>query len=223
MSVEGLDGFEVVSIKNFEDKNAEKTGHWNGRSVSTKRVESSALPSVTPLSSSEESTPKKLLCGAVGDYFDPDSKEAQQFEINVLLHSIHCKDYDEEQEKYRELLSHVNSIMHAAGVLAVAVFSRDYKSAAFSAATFVFLVQEKLMVSWSRFQEIMKERGTEFEDVHFYTLWEDYEKNREDLIARGIIIEGCDSSKLSPLDPSFKPFQPSKKPLDPSFKPITSA
>lgn len=80
MLVEGLDGFEVVSLKNFEDKNAGQTGHWNGRSVSTKRIESSALPSVTPLSSSEESTPKKLLCGAVGDYFDPNSKEAQQLD-----------------------------------------------------------------------------------------------------------------------------------------------
>lgn len=65
----------------------------------------------------------------------------------------------------------------------------------------------------------MKKRGTEYEDVHFYTLWEDYEKNQQELRAKGLILDGA----LEPLDPSFKPFNQPLKPLDPNFKPWSTA
>ncbi|MCB1110737.1 MAG: hypothetical protein KDK64_07110 [Chlamydiia bacterium] len=122
-------------LYDYSGGNEQPIGELNSRTISIGSVSENPqlLEAIVAILQSEFGKPKPVTCGAVQGYLDPEHKRAQQFEINVLLHSIHCSSIQEEQEKFKELMSFVNSLMHAAGVLTVAVFSRDYKNAAFSA------------------------------------------------------------------------------------------
>jgi len=66
----------------------------------------------------------------------------------------------------------------------------------------------------------LKEKGKTYEDLHFCTLIEDYMKNQQELISKGIILD-----MLNPMyteNPHYTKNPHYNKPLDSNFKPFIS-
>ena len=156
-------------------------------------------------------------CSAIHEYFDPEHKKANQFEIDVLLNAIHCASPEEQAAKFKEIRSHVDPIMVSTGTIAIAILSRDYKSTLISAAALFYLVKEKIFLTWGEFQQLLKERDKDYEDVYFYTLWEEYEKNMQDLKTKGLILDPYNPHYAG--NPHYTDNPHHRGPLDPNFKP----
>lgn len=87
------------------------------------------------------------VCSFLWGYFDPERRALNRFEIKVLLNSIQCSSEEEYAEKQRELENFVNGMLFSAGVIAIAVFSKDWKSAGIQATAAYFLIKDKLWMT----------------------------------------------------------------------------
>jgi hypothetical protein len=158
-----------------------KESSWNGRAVHVSRRHNSHVP-------------KMVLCsgtigGAIKSYFDPEAKKSQEFEINVLMNAIHCSSTEETGEKLKEITKLADQFALSAGLIGIAIFSRDYKTTLQLSAALYFLVKERTFVTLQELKNILKERGKDYEDLHFYSLWEDYQKNQQELRSKGITLD----------------------------------
>ena len=80
-----------------------------------------------------------------------------------------------------------------AGKIGALVVKKDYLSAALTSAIYIFILKEKVMMTYAQFKQLLKERGVDYETAHFYCEWEEYQKNQQDLILRGVILDQSNS------------------------------
>lgn len=181
---------EIETLENNFSHNRKKVkeASWNGRSICVDSCYNHVNLSLNVR------PPKMVQCngtfgGAIKDYFDPDEKKAQEFEINVLLHAIRCSSTDEAGEKLKEVTRLADQFTLSTGLIGVAILSRDYKTALTIGTALYFLVKERTFVTLQELKTLLKERGKDYEDVHFYSLWEDYQKNQQELRSKGVILD----------------------------------
>lgn len=112
-----------------------------------------------------------------------------QFETFVLLHRVQCSSIEEEEEKLQELHKFVETTTLLSGWIALACLQRNYIQAAQSCVAVYFLFKEKIYLTYEQLKRYLDERGSEYEDLFFYTCWEDYQQNRQEMISQGIILD----------------------------------
>lgn len=189
MSVEAVS----ESVELFE-VNTPQESTWNGRSVSvgflhgnTSKLLWIGNAKKEPKNTHETESPEKppLLWG----YFDKDAKDLNEFEISVLLHRVQCSSKEEEEEKLQELHKLVDKTILFAGWIALACLQRNYIHAAESCVGVYFLFKEKIYLTYEQLKEYLEERNSDYEDLFFFSAWEEYQQNRQDMISQGIYLD----------------------------------
>jgi len=141
-------------------------------------------------------------CSFLWGYFDPEKKEEQEFEIQMMIWAIHCQSPEEEERKKKIFTSLANTVIKI-GTVAALVIKRDYKSAALTTGIVVLDIADDCLRTVDEFKKHVKDQGKDFSDVRFYNWAEEIERNREDLITKGIILDADESSRHYNENPHY--------------------
>jgi hypothetical protein len=89
------------------------------------------------------------------------------------------------------------------GTIAALVLKRDYKSAALTTGIVVLDIADDCLRTVDEFKKHVKDQGKNFSDVRFYNWAEEIERNKQDLITKGIILEADESSRHYNENPHY--------------------
>ncbi len=221
MSIEPVDVASNSINNEYKEEEALLTTTWNGLDVSPECTENKVLEEIALNFFKEiHIQPGVTTCSFLWGYFDPENRALNDFEIKVMMNAIQCSSKEEQDKKLKELEGFVNGLVLSTGVITIAIFSKDYKTAAISATALFFLLKEKLWMTQDQLNIFLKKEGKTYEDLHFCTLIEDYMKNQQELISKGIILDMLNPMYTENSHYTKNPHY--NKPLDPSFKPFTS-
>lgn len=204
---------ESDTLKTFSYTLENKISMWRGRSIRKKDVVNGELGEMAlTFFNKINSHPGVGTCSFLWGYFDPGKKEEQEFEIQMLIWAIHCQSPEEEERKKQELKALAKSSLKL-GTLAALVIKRDYISASLTAGIFVLDVVDDCIRTVEEFKKHVKDRGKSFPDVRFYNWAEENERNRQDLIIKGVILEKDEASRHYSSNPHFTDNPHYTKPL----------
>ena len=155
MCIESIEAQQQETLSAVTNDTYSDNSLWNGREIYSKVHHKKDL-CISLIVDKILSQPKPVTCGAIQEYFDPEQKKAQEFEINVLLHAVHCSTQSEFDEKFKKLKTEADKLLFETGCILAAIFCRDFKSALFSSAAIVYLFKDNKFVTWNEFIQMVK-------------------------------------------------------------------
>ena len=91
MSIEVEESDLISQFNHSYSEEGVSKSKWNGRNITLKGHGNKRLNELAFMIPKNIPQPKAITCSMFGGYFDPEAKKAQEFEVAVLLHAIHCQ------------------------------------------------------------------------------------------------------------------------------------
>ena len=115
------------------------------------------------------------------NYFDSEAKKQNKFDIAVYQHHIRCN--SEESKKHLEK----SFEMMATGMVGVIVGVATFLQNPVKGGWMIFVVAERVWKGVEEFKKAMETSNTPLENVHFFTWYDDLERNTEELTKNSIL------------------------------------